>query len=207
MPDRHRSLVRLTLTDEQRLMRDSARKFGIEHARGRAHARRVRDDPASFYQKTWSWLQRRALCQRRVGFGASRSPVSNLLLAGPRYGDMSLAVGTLSSLSFINTVLDQGPDQIDTLLAPFAQDAFAAAAIALVEPGARFDPRKLTRATRTPDGYVLLARKPGAVRAERRAAVDRRGARGEGRPLRGRKVSWDRPSASSSWFCAARAAS
>jgi alkylation response protein AidB-like acyl-CoA dehydrogenase len=157
-------LFDLTLTDEQRLMRDSARKFA--QANMRAVSRTLDEageTPASFYEKTLELGFNAVQLPEAVGgFGAARSPISNMLLAEDlAYGDMSLAIGALSSLSFINTVLDQGsPEQIDTLLAPFAQDGFRPAAIALVEPGARFDPRKLkTRATRTRDGYVLSGAK------------------------------------------------
>ncbi|HKU41882.1 MAG TPA: acyl-CoA dehydrogenase family protein, partial [Polyangiales bacterium] len=106
------------------------------------------------------------------GFGAPRSPISNLLIAEDlAYGDMSMAIGALSSLSFINTVLDHAtPAQHAALLAPFAADGFRPAALALLEPGARFSPHKLkTKAAKSGAGYVLRGEKsmvPFGERAE-----------------------------------------
>ena len=60
------------------------------------------------------------------GIGAPRSPVSNMLIAEDlAYGDMSLAIGALSTLSFINTVIDAGtPEQHKQLLPPFTLEGF-----------------------------------------------------------------------------------
>jgi len=150
----------LTLTDEQRLMRDNVRKFA--HSEMRQVARKydeAGDTPDEFYAKTlelgWNAVQ---LPEALGGFGAPRSPISNLLLVEDlAYGDMSLAIGALSSLSFINVVLDQGTAaQHTAFLSAFAEDGFQPAALALQEPSLRFDPSRLsTRAAKSGDGYVL----------------------------------------------------
>jgi alkylation response protein AidB-like acyl-CoA dehydrogenase len=92
-------LFDLTLTDEQRMMRESVRKFAANVMRPssrtsdeRAHA------PEGFYAKTlelgWNAVQ---LPESIGGFGAGRSPVSNMLIAEDlAYGDMALAIGALS---------------------------------------------------------------------------------------------------------------
>jgi alkylation response protein AidB-like acyl-CoA dehydrogenase len=96
------------------------------------------------------------------------------------YGDMSLAIGALSALSFINTVLDQGsPAQQATLLEPLTRDGFHPAAVALTEPGVRFNPKQLkTRATQASSSsgsdYVLRGEKtlvPFGSTAERLLVV------------------------------------
>jgi alkylation response protein AidB-like acyl-CoA dehydrogenase len=157
-------LFDLSLTDEQQLMRDSARKFA--EAEMRPLARKydeAAETPRSFYEKTLELgVNAVQMPESCGGFGAARSPISNTLLVEDlAWGDMSLALGTLSSLAFINTVLDQGTaSQQAAILPRFSEDGFHPAALALVEPGARFDAKKLkTKAARRGGGYVLLGEK------------------------------------------------
>jgi alkylation response protein AidB-like acyl-CoA dehydrogenase len=154
----------LTLSDEQRMMRESVRRFAQSEMR--AVARKydeAGETPAEFYEKTleldWNAVQ---LPEALGGLGAARSPISNMLLIEDlAYGDMALAIGALASLSFVNTVLDQGSEaQHAQFLAPFAEDGFKPAALAIYEPGVRFDPAKLkTRAARSGGDYVLRGKK------------------------------------------------
>ena len=157
-------LFDLSLSDEQQLMRDSARKFA--EAEMRPVARKydeAGETPRSFYEKTLELgVNAVQIPERCGGFGAARSPISNTLLVEDlAWGDMSLALGALSSLAFINTVLDQGSESQQAALLPrFSEDGFHPAALALVEPGARFDAKKLkTKAARRAGGYVLLGEK------------------------------------------------
>jgi alkylation response protein AidB-like acyl-CoA dehydrogenase len=167
-------LFDLTLTQEQQLMRDSVRRFARQELRAHSRASdEASETPDALFEKSlelgWNAVQ---LPEAIGGFGAPRSPISNMLLAEDlAYGDMSMAIGALSSLSFINTVLDQGtPEQHAALLAPFAAHGFRPAALALLEPGARFSPRKLkAKAARATAGYVLRGEKtmvPFGPRAE-----------------------------------------
>jgi alkylation response protein AidB-like acyl-CoA dehydrogenase len=157
-------LFDLTLTDEQRLMRESARKFAQTQMRPQA---RKSDEaaaaPSDFYEKSLELGFNAVQIPEAIGgFGAPRSPISNMLLAEDlAYGDMSLAIGALSTLSFINTVLDQASEQQKAaLLEPFAGEGFHPAALALIEPGARFDARKLkTKAARRGSSYMLRGEK------------------------------------------------
>jgi len=157
-------LFDLSLTDEQQLMRDTARRFA--EAEMRPVARKfdeAAEAPRSFYEKTLELgFNAVQIPEAYGGFGAARSPVSNMLLAEDlAWGDMSLALGALSTLAFINTVLDQGTGSQQAALLPrYTEDGFHPAALALVEPGARFDARKLkTKAARRGGGYVLLGEK------------------------------------------------
>ncbi len=153
-------LFDLTLTEEQQLMRDTVRKFA--HSQLRAISRKADEAaaaPAEFYDKTLELgFNAVQIPEAFGGFGAARSPVSNLLLAEDlANGDMSLAIGALCTLSFINTVLDQGSSEQQAALLPrFTEDGFHPAAIALMEPGTRFDPAKLkTKAAKKGGSYVL----------------------------------------------------
>jgi alkylation response protein AidB-like acyl-CoA dehydrogenase len=67
----------------------------------------------------------------------------------------------MTSLSFVNTVLDAGtPAQQAALLPPLAEQAFHPACVALMEPTARFDARKLaTKARKAGGGHVLNGKK------------------------------------------------
>lgn len=92
------------------------------------------------------------------GAGESRSPISNMLNAEDLgYGDMSLAIGALTPLSFVNTLLDFGSEaQQEQFLTPLADENFRAATIALMEPAATFSTRKLaTTAVKEGAGYIL----------------------------------------------------
>lgn len=157
-------LFDLNLTDEQQLMRDTARRFAQTELRPIARkADEAGAAPSGIYEKTLELgFNAVQIPEALGGFGAPRSPISNALLAEDlAWGDMSLAIGALSALSFINTVLDQGTEsQQASLLARFTEDGFHPAAIALTEPGARFDARRLkTKAARRGAGYVLLGEK------------------------------------------------
>ena len=157
-------LFDITLTDEQAMMRDTVRKFTATQIR--PHIRKADEAaraPDGFYAKSaelgFNMVQ---LADELGGMGAPRSPVSNMLLAEDlAHGDMALAIGALSSLSFINAVLDNGTDaQQKALLPAFASESFVAASVALMEPSTRFDPNKLkTRAQKTSDGYTLKGEK------------------------------------------------
>jgi len=179
MTEPSKPLFDLTLTDEQRLMRDSVRKFAQTEMRPVARKYdEAAETPVDFYTKSLDLgFNAVQLPEELGGFGAARSPISNMLLTEDfAYGDMSLAIGALSSLSFINTVLDQGsPAQQAALLEPLTRDGFHPAALALTEPGARFNPKQLkTRATRSGSDYVLHGEKtlvPFGSTAERLLVV------------------------------------
>jgi len=153
-------LFDLTLTPEQSLMRETVRRFAQSEMRALSRkADEAGEPPAGFYAKAlelgWNGVP---IPEPLGGFGAGRSPVSNMLLCEDlAYGDMSLAIGALSALSFINTVIDCGSAaQQQALLPPFTQDGLRIATVALMEPAARFDPRQpKLQARRSGDGYVL----------------------------------------------------
>jgi hypothetical protein len=96
------------------------------------------------------------------GAGVDRSPVSNaLIFEDLAHGDMSLALGAISPMAFVNTLLDQGSEaQREKYLPLFCTGEFKAATTALLEPRATFDPgAPATTATRTDSGYTLSGTK------------------------------------------------
>src|SRR5262245_22850491 len=104
-------LFDLTPTDEQLLMRESVRRFVRDRMRPQARAYdEAGETPSEFYAASLELgFQAVQLPEAVGGYAAPRSPISNMLLAEDlAQGDMALAIGALASLSFINTVLDQG---------------------------------------------------------------------------------------------------
>ncbi|HEX2676639.1 MAG TPA: acyl-CoA dehydrogenase family protein [Polyangiales bacterium] len=164
MPNAAKPLFDLTLTEEQVLMRETARRFADTQLRPAARkCDEAADIPRELYDRSLELgVNAVQIPEALGGFGAPRSPISNMLLIEDlARGDMALALGVLSSLSFVSCVLDHGSEaQRSALLAPFAGEAFHPAAVALAEPGTRFDPAKLaTRARKSGGGYVLSGEK------------------------------------------------
>jgi alkylation response protein AidB-like acyl-CoA dehydrogenase len=164
MADQVQVLFDLTLTDEQKMMRDSCRRFAQQELR--AVSRKADEAAAApdglFARAGELGFTAVPIAEAQGGLGGARSPVSNVLIAEDlAYGDLSLALGAMTSLSFVNTVLDAGtPAQQAALLPPLAEQAFHPACVALMEPTARFDARKLaTKARKAGGGYVLNGKK------------------------------------------------
>lgn len=157
-------LFDLTLTEEQRITRESMRRFAGAEIRAIARAAdEAGAAPEGFYDQTAALgLSLLAIPEALGGAGAGRSPISNALAAEDLgYGDMSLAIGALTPLGFINTVLDEGTeDQQERFLTPLADETFVAATIALMEPRATFEPTDLHTTARKENGrYVLNGEK------------------------------------------------
>ncbi|MDH5672082.1 MAG: acyl-CoA dehydrogenase family protein [Myxococcales bacterium] len=153
-------LFDLTLSDEQQLMRDTVMRFANAEMRDKSRpADEAGEAPEGFYERAlelgFNMVQ---IPEDLGGMGADRSPVSNMLIAEDLAGgDMSLAIGAMSSLSFVNTVLDQGTDaQKKQWLPRFAEEELHQATIALMEPNARFDATALKTTAKAADGgYVI----------------------------------------------------
>ncbi len=87
-----------------------------------------------------------------------RSPISNMLNAEDLgYGDMSLAIGALTPLSFINVLLDYGSEQQQEKYLPaLASESFQVATIAMMEPRATFECSELqVNAIKVEQGFRL----------------------------------------------------
>lgn len=150
----------LTLTDEQRMNRETMQRFAAAEIRPQAKAVDEGKAPAGafFAQTAELGLTLLPIPEALGGAGVARSPVSNaLLLEDLAHGDMALALGAVTPLGFVNTVLDQGSDaQREQYLPRFCNGTFQAATTALLEPRATFEPTQLaTTANRSGDGYTL----------------------------------------------------
>jgi len=153
-------LFDLTLTDEQRMNRDSVQRFAAAEMRPQAmRADRDRVTPGGFLDRSLELgLALLPVPEPLGGAGMDRSPVSNVLNAEDlAFGDMGMAMAALSPLAVVNSLLDAGTRaQQERWLPAFCGERFFPATIALMEPRALFDPRHCaTTARREHDGYRL----------------------------------------------------
>ena len=154
------TLFDLTLSDEQRMNRETVQRFAGTELRDIAMAAdQAKELPEGFCQKTLELgLTLMPIPEALGGAGVERAPISNALnhedLA---YGDMGLALAAISPLAFVNTLLDQGTEaQREKYLPQFCGEQFVSATTAIMEPRARFEPTDpACSATRNADGFTL----------------------------------------------------
>ncbi len=106
-------LFDLTLTDEQRMNRESMQRFAAAEMRTLSKVVDAGDSPAQdFYPKTAELgLTLLPIPEALGGAGVERSPTSNaLIFEDLAHGDMAMALGSITPMSFVNTLLDQGSD-------------------------------------------------------------------------------------------------
>ncbi|MFT5210399.1 MAG: alkylation response protein AidB-like acyl-CoA dehydrogenase [Flavobacterium sp.] len=150
----------LRLNEDQQMSRDSMQKFAQSEIESISRsADEAGEAPTDFYHKTAELgLSMMPIPEAQDGAGMPRSPLSNILNAEDlAHGDMSLAIGALTPLSFVNAVLDNGTEaQVANYLPRFVDDKFHGATIALMEPRATFDPLSLTSsAVKSGESYIL----------------------------------------------------
>ncbi len=169
-------LFDLNLTEEQRIMRESLARFSdVEVASISRQADEAGKAPEGFYDKTAELgLSLLSIPEAFGGAGVPRSVLSNMLNAEDLgKGDMSLALGALTPLSFVNMILDYGTeDQQEKYLTPIADETFKVATVALMEPRATFDATSSktasieTTSVLSGSGYVLNGEKSMVALAE-----------------------------------------
>ena len=157
-------LFDLTLTDEQRMNRESMQRFAAAEIRVLAKPVDEGLSPAQdFYPKSAELgLTLLPIPEALGGAGVDRSPTSNaLIFEDLAHGDMSLALGSIAPMAFVNTLLDQGSDaQREKYLPLFCTGEFKAATTALLEPRATFEPTEPgATATANGEGYILSGTK------------------------------------------------
>lgn len=162
------ALFDLTLTEEQRITRESMQRFAESELKTISRAAdEAGVTPDGFLNKTAELgLSLMPIPEEFGGAGMPRSPISNVLNAEDLgKGDMSLALAALTPLAFINTVLDNGSDaQKEKYLTPLADEKFKAATIALMEPKATFEPSAPeTTAVKSGNTYVLNGIKSNVI--------------------------------------------
>lgn len=153
-------LFDLTPTNEQQMLREAARQFGLEQLRPAASAAdNARAAPVALLAESAALgFAVMGIPEALGGAGSERSTVSNVLIAAAlAEGDLSLAVACLAP-SAVSTalVLWGNAAQQAQYLPAFTGERVPVAALVVQEPQPLFDAFALaTTATRAGSGYVL----------------------------------------------------
>lgn len=150
----------LGLTEEQRLMRDTLRRFADDVMRLAAREADDRSAPLDGFLDAFSDLGAIPMAVPEVLGGAAEtvSAVSQMLIAEDlARGDMGLAYAALSPLSFVNALVHWGDEQQQsTLLSSFVDGDPIAASVAVVEPHPFFDPAALRTTAKKKNSELVL---------------------------------------------------
>ena len=156
--------------DEQQMLRDSVREFGLEKLRPAAEgadaACAVPDELLA--QANGLGLSMVGVPEELGGAVEQRSAVTSVLMSEAlAQGDMGIAVACLAPAGVSTTLSLWGDaDQQSTYLPEFVSENVPAAALALLEPRALFDPFTLeTKARKNGNGFVLDGAKSLVPRA------------------------------------------
>jgi alkylation response protein AidB-like acyl-CoA dehydrogenase len=155
-----RGLFDLTPSEEQQMITETVREFAAEQLRPAAEQADADCAPPSGLAGRAGELGITlvGVPDELGGIGSERSAVTGALVAEAlAHGDMGLAVSVLAAPSVATALVLWGDeDQQSRYLPAFTGDNPPAAALAVTEPRALFDPFSLaTKAHRTPDGFVL----------------------------------------------------
>lgn len=167
-----RGLFDLTPTEEQQMLQESFRAFGAEQLRPAAlRADTDASTPEEILRDAGELgLTMLGVPEELGGAVAERSAVTSVLAAEAlAHGDMGLAVALLAPAGVASALAlwGDGDQQATYLPALVGEDVPAAAAIAIQEPRALFDPFDLrTTARRERDDFVLDGVKSLVPRAE-----------------------------------------
>lgn len=152
-------MISFGLSEEQEVVRDTLREFAAQAVRPIAReCDEASSIPDSFLDTAWELgLTSTQLPETCGGGGELRSPTTNaLVLEELAHGDATLALAAVSPSLFANAIADHGSEtQKKQLLPLFTTSKFHAASLALVEPGALFDPTRL-RTTVEPKGDAFV---------------------------------------------------
>jgi len=174
-------------TEEQEVAREAMSEFAASAMRPIARASdEASAVPGEFLEQAWQLgLTSTQIPEAYGGGGEARSPLTNaVVLEELAFGDAALALAALAPSLFALPLVEFGSEaQKRAHLPRFCGDRYAAASLALVEPGPAFDPIGLrTQAERKGDGWVLSGTKccvPMADRASHFLVLARNGG-GEG---------------------------
>jgi alkylation response protein AidB-like acyl-CoA dehydrogenase len=164
-------LFDLTPTDEQQMLQEMLREFAAERLRPAAQAadEACAAPPELLAEAAGLGVGMLTVPEALGGAQSEASTVTAVLAAEAlAHGDMGLAVALLAPAGVAAALTHWGDErQQAAYLAPFTGDDVPAAAFALLEPRALFDPFALqTRARPVPGGYALSGVKALVPRAQ-----------------------------------------
>jgi alkylation response protein AidB-like acyl-CoA dehydrogenase len=150
----------LVPTEEQQMLREAVQGFASEQLRTAAAAADAASEASKelLRQSAELGIASMGIPEELGGAGGERSAIATTLVTeAMAHGDMSLAVACLAPTAVSTALVLWGnEDQQATYLREFAGEKMPAAALALVEPRALFNPFSLQTQARAVDGgYVL----------------------------------------------------
>lgn len=157
-------MISFGMTEEQEVVQQTLREFAAQELRPIAReCDETSSIPDDFLARAWELgLTSTQLPEAYGGGGEPRSPVTNaIVLEELAHGDAALALAATAPSLFANAVSDLGTEaQKKELLPLFCSSKYHAASLAIVEPGALFDPTRLrTVAEPKGDRFVLSGTK------------------------------------------------
>lgn len=160
LPNQHKALFDLNLTEEQQMTCDVMDHFasGVLYPLA-AQADQDEKFPLALWQHaTDLGLNYHALPEALGGVATEKNILSNILIAEHlAKGDFSLTAGLLSTFSVINAITQWGSGKIQsTYLSGFANDPDIHATFAIQEATAAFNPFKLKTKANSIDGRYTL---------------------------------------------------
>lgn len=180
-------MISFAPTEEQEVAREAMREFAEKSMRPIAReCDEAESVPHAFLEEAWQLgLTATQLPEAFGGAGEARSPLTHaLVLEELAYGDAGLALAAVAPSLFALPVLEFGSEEQKRELLPrFGGERYAAASLALIEPGPAFDVSGL-RTTAEPkgEGWVISGTKcfvPLGDRASHFLVLARNG-RGDG---------------------------
>jgi alkylation response protein AidB-like acyl-CoA dehydrogenase len=173
-PARGGELFDLTPDEEQQMLREAIGAFAAEKVRPAASAADAACVTSAelLAEAGELGVTMLGIPEQLGGIMVQRSAVTGVLLAEAlAHGDLGIALAALAPGAVASAIgLWGDEEQQAAYLPPFAGEDAPAAALALLEPQALFDPMRLsTRARRDPDGWILSGLKtlvPRAAQAE-----------------------------------------
>jgi alkylation response protein AidB-like acyl-CoA dehydrogenase len=166
-------VISFKTSEEQDLVRDAMHEFAEQAVRPLAReADEASHVPEEFLAKSFELgLVATQLPESVGGGGEVRSPLTNaIVLEELAWGDATLALAAVAPAAFAFAVVEQGTEeQRRAYLPAFCGGAYHAASLALVEPGALFDPT-LPRTLAEPKGeagFVISGAKSFVPMADR----------------------------------------
>lgn len=154
----------LSPTEDQEMIRATARRFADETMRPAAHAAdaAVTPDPKVLAAAQELMLAALVVPERLGGMAETRATVTTVLaLEELARGDLGLALAIAAPLGVATALVEYGTAaQQQTWLPKLTSDAFYPAALAVLEPAPGSDPlRPRTGAVRAPGGWALHGEK------------------------------------------------
>lgn len=160
LPNQHKSLFDLNLSEEQQLSVDTMALFAAQVLYPLAHDA---DHTASFATELWQHAQDLglnfyALPEAYGGVASEKNVLSNILIAEQLgKGDFSLAAGLLSSSSVINAIAHWGSQSVQaTYLSAFAEQPDLLATFAVQENTPAFNPQQLKTQAHSEQGQFFI---------------------------------------------------